>query len=257
MTRIILNNHHIENLKLVCPGSEALIFQKNDCIYKVLKQECRTSTKKAKIEILANCDKSYLVKPRDTLYDENDCFIGYTMELISKHQQRHDLLEVLLDGTLSLAERIHIINCLNFLIEDLNKDDIYIDDFTLNNFLLNHQYRLKFIDTDNFIVGPYDSETKPDNSKALSDDLTPLDRQRFCFMMFALRFIINPLDKFGYNLSLLTDLTKIKEEIAKIKLPAKLTETVNVIVDEKNKPNIVDDLHLLSNDNVPYLYPTR
>lgn len=254
MKNIVLNKNKINHLQHLCTGSEAIIYREQKHIYKIFNNNTNNKMKEKKLSLISKLEKPYLVTPSAMLYDKKTNFIGYQMPFIQQDSKHQDLLKMLFDESLTVADRIQIINYINNCIKDLNQHDIYIDDFNLRNFLLDEYQQLQFIDIDNFIVGKYDSDLKSFNNQALEHNTSSLARQRFCFMMFVMRFLANP---YGQNMSLLNNKQHIIDELERFDFPESFKNKINQVIHNLEKPDINDDLHLLTDYENNYLHPVR
>ena len=137
-----------ENQNVVLKIFRRKIFLKKELRKQVIEVTDKDLDRKREKLTLLDKDPCMLdeVKLYDLVYDENDKFIGYTMEDLNL-PSLYDYLSK------SKKTKLELLRNLKRKVEDLNNNGVYIGDFaSYDNFLVTKDKEIKLIDVDNFSV---------------------------------------------------------------------------------------------------------
>ena len=119
----------------------------------------------------------------DLIYDENLGLVGYTMEYVNL-PSLYDL-----NGKFK-SKKIVLLKKLKDRIEELNRNGVYVGDFmSKDNFLVDQNGEIKFLDVDNFHVHSLDFDLSNPYIDSYNDRNKKIDNvDNFCFNLFTLSF---------------------------------------------------------------------
>ena len=198
MKEILMKDKEEKKLVKVAAGSEGIIYEYNDEIYKRFYDvEPRIiANKTKKIEKIDNLNIDFLVKANNIVLDKRMNPKGYTMEKINYD---HTMYWCLKDDRMSLNTKISYLKQLQEKVKTLHKQGITVGDFNMANFLFeNRTDNLKFIDIDNYGIDGLKSDIKPDVLQPYYDnkinDGNDENFDKFSFAIMAIR-LLTPQEK--------------------------------------------------------------
>lgn len=195
MDRIILNKDNLR--RKFADGTESSIYfyiHNNKTVFlKLFKMELKiedTSTivtketlenKRKKLELIPTLEElKGEIKILDLVYDNDDNFIGHTMEIDSLKTARD------INRT---SKRIEILKLVRDKMEIFNKNGIYISDFNQSNVLITDT-GIKFCDLDNFKIGEFDSDLKTLFQYTYLGKCSNIENiDNYCFNFFTVAYI--------------------------------------------------------------------
>lgn len=229
--------------KLIGVGSEGIVYNYQGKALKYLNNP--TINKETKIKMLKETKNNSIVKPIDLIYDENEKFIGYTMEMIQKNNLN---IKDKINNSNSLKEKIEILKKQEEIMKTIHKDNMKIIDFNYSNFIYNKN-EIKLIDSDNFYVENFPNDNIPLNyykyycgkvSNSITNDIDIMSNTlNMLWLITEDPFLKKELLIYNNN-------NYIEEYIKKLILPKEAKSLLlEIVSDSVNKPYINNDLDVL------------
>ncbi len=150
---LISSGHEAEFFALE-KGTGLKIFSFGDRVQRTLPNKIQ------KIEKLSELQIPGVALPRDIVYDENGCFIGYTMEFVRTNKNIPSLA-VAINSDLSVAEKIAFYRKLEAIVILLHQYEINLVDTNPANFLITESNEVMLVDTDGYKYGLHPHDITP------------------------------------------------------------------------------------------------
>lgn len=203
MKTLKINKKDLEKMRLIGQGFESKIyFFEENVAFKIfsnsiLQNQAKLESKKNKVIELSFMEEEAKPKIFSLLYDNNEEFIGYSMEYI---QKLYDFEQIFKDSIIDIKEKIRLYKLLEKEILTLAEKNIFMVDNNFRNFCIDKNEKIRFFDFDSVTTLRNKTETYPtyftDYYFSRFDNLVNYD-----FVKYTLNL------QFLYNIILLTNPT--------------------------------------------------
>jgi len=187
----------VEKNKLKNPiaeGGEGIIYKSKKSIYKIFKSHIDMDSKKKKIDVLMSFKGRSASFPTDIIYDNNNKFIGYSMDVFDG-----DEIKRLGNKKFRKANKIDTVKVLKLLVAielaltKIHKNGVVVGDLNDSNILFDKYNNICFIDTDSWSVAGIDCDVAMETFKdpLLTDSHFSKETDWFSFAILTFKMLAN------------------------------------------------------------------
>lgn len=149
-----ISKRSISLLNQIAEGGEGIIYEYQNDILKIYKNNVDIATKERKVLTLMTKQlPQEVVAPKEAVYDDGGKFIGYIMPKVQGNELKSYVNKKFLKvNNITTKDILEILDRLKNVVEELHKADIYIGDLNDQNVLVDFQNKIYLIDCDSWSI---------------------------------------------------------------------------------------------------------
>lgn len=159
-----ISKKELEAMHFIGQGFESKVYLfEEDVVFKIfsdsiLQSHDKLKSKKNKLIELSSMKEDTTPKIFSLLYDEEEKFIGYSMEYI---QKLYDFEQIFKDSRIDIKEKINLYKLLEKEVLYLAEKNIFMVDNNFRNFCIDKNEKIRFFDFDSVTTLQNKTETYP------------------------------------------------------------------------------------------------